>query len=221
MTDIVIIGEQIAGESAKTRKALTKAINTLNSSVFDVIELLHKVRKEHLYTEPTFADFVKTLGLQKRRAEYWERIGMVMETIGAKREEYEPIGVTKLRAITRLDPAATYTNPVTKDVHPMTDYIWGLMEMAPTKTSEELEQHVRVLLGEVGENDLTWLNIRLPRIVLTNTIVPAMKKAAINIGTVKTDAEGMAEEVTDWRKLEVIAVEYLLDERSASDPEVS
>ena len=218
MQDIVIVGEVEAGHAATVRKSLKKAIQQVNVSTFDVIELLHKVRKEHLYTEPTFSDFVDTLGIKKRTAQYWERIGEVMDAIGAARSEYEPIGITKLRAITRLDPATTYTNPVTKDVHPMTDYIWGLMEMAPTKTAGELEKHVHVLLGEVGENELTWYNVRLPRLVMENAVKPALEKAAINIGTVKTDAEGMAEEVPDWRKLEVVCIEYKNDKNS--DPEV-
>jgi hypothetical protein len=42
-----------------------------------------------------------------------------------------------------------------------------------------------------------------------------MDKAAINLGTVAADAEGVAVEAKDWRKLEVVCVEYLLDEQSA------
>lgn len=218
MQDIVIVGEVDAGHAAAVRKSLKKAIQQVNVSTFDVIELLHKVRKERLFTEPTFSDFVDTLGLKKRTAQYWERIGEVMAAIDAKREEYEPIGVTKLRVISRLEPTTTYTNPITNDVHPMTDYIWGLMEMAPTKTAEELEQSVRVLLGEVGENDFTWLNVRVPRLTMTNVIAPAIEKAKTNIGSVATDADGTEKAANDARALEVICVSYNLD--ASEDPEV-
>ena len=91
--------------------------------------------------------------------------------------------------------------------------------MASTTTAEQLESNVRVLMGETGENDMTWLNIRLPRIVMDNTIAPALEKAAILIGTVNTDAEGVAEEVSEWRKLEVVCVEFKNDK--STDPEMA
>ena len=218
MHDIVIVGEVEAGLSAKVRKSLEKAIKQINVSTFDIVELLHRVRSEHLYTEPTFADYTATLDLKKRKAQYLERIGEVMEAIGAKREEFEAIGVTKLRVITRLDPTATYKNPITNDEYSMTDYILGLMEMAPTKTTEELEQQVHVLLGEVGENALTWLNIRVQRLTMENVIAPALAKAKTNIGSVATDADGTEKDASDARALEIICVAYNQDQ--SEDPEI-
>jgi len=217
--DIVIVGEAVAGERAEVQKALKKCIKLLNTSTFDIAELLFKAKSKHLYTEPTFSDFVATLDIKPRRAQYLEQIAEVMAATNIPREEYEPIGVTKLRIITRLDPEATFTNPLTKEVHPMADYIVGLAEMASTTTAEQLESNVRVLMGETGENDMTWLNIRLPRIVMDNTIAPALEKAAILIGTVNTDAEGVAEEVSEWRKLEVVCVEFKNDK--STDPEMA
>ena len=218
MQDILIVGEAVSGEAAAIRKSLVKLIKQVNTNTFDIAELFHKAKAKHLYTEPTFAEYAATFDIKKRRAEYLERIVAVMEAANITREEYEPIGVTKLRIITRLDPEATFTNPLTKEVHPMVDYIVGLAEMASTTTAEQLESNVRVLMGETGENDMMWLNIRLPRIVMDNTIAPALEKAAILIGTVSTDAEGVAEEVSDWRKLEVVCVEFKND--GATDPEV-
>jgi len=220
--DTVIVGEVVAGEAAAVRKALAKLIKQVNTNTFDIAELLHKAKAKHLYTEPTFAEYAATFDIKVRKAQYLERIADVMEQSNIPREEYEPIGVTKLRVITRLNPAATYTNPVTKDTAPMADYIVGLVELAtqhPDKTADDLEQSVRILMGETGDNDMTWLNIRLPRIVMENTIAPALEKAAINIGTVSTDAEGVAEEISDWRKLEVVCVEYVND--AGTNPEVS
>jgi hypothetical protein len=220
--DTVIVGEAVSGERAEVQKALKKLIKQVNTNTFDIAELLFKAKAKHLYTEPTFADFVATLDIKVRKAQYLERIAEVMDTAQVTRAEYEPIGVTKLRVITRLDPAATYTNSVTKDTAPMVDYIVGLVEFAtqhPEKTAEDLEQSVRVLMGETGENDMTWLNIRLPRLVMENTIAPALEKAAINLGTVAMDTDGVAKEVQDWRKLEVLAIEYVND--VATEPEIS
>lgn len=218
MQDTVIVGEAVSGERAEVQKALKKLIKQVNTNTFDIAELLFKAKTKHLYTEPTFADFVATLDIKVRKAQYLERIAEVMDAAHVSRAEYEPLGVTKLRAITRLDPAAEYTNPATQETHSMVDYIMGLVETASSRTSEQIEQDVRVLMGETGENDMTWLNIRLPRLVMENTIAPALEKAAINIGTVSTDAEGLAEDVSEWRKLEVVCVEYVND--TNSDPEV-
>ena len=184
-----------------------------------------KDKTRHLYTEPTFIEYAVSLGLKKRKAEYLERIARIMDGAGIPRTEYEPIGIAKLRAITRLHPLTKegavnmYTNPVTQESHPMAEYIVGITEQALAgRDIKDIEKDVRVLLGEVGENAMVWRNFRLPRVVDENTIAPALEKAAINIGTVATDENGVAKEVQDWRKLEVLAVEYLHD--TTTDPEV-
>jgi hypothetical protein len=222
MQDIVIVGEAVSGERAEVQKALKKCIKLLNTSTFDIAELLFKAKSKHLYTEPTFADFVKTLDIKPRRAQYLETLAEVMSAANITRAEYEPIGVTKLRVITRLDPAATYTNPDTNVAEPMVDYIVGLVELAtqhPEKTADDLEQSVRVLMGETGDNDMTWLNIRLLRLTKENIVDKAFEKAAINIGSVATDAEGVEQDASDGRKLEIICAEYLTD--AHSNPEMT
>jgi hypothetical protein len=224
--DTVIVGEAVAGERAEVQKALKRLIRQVNTNTFDIAELLYKAKERHLYTEPTFIEFAIKMGIKKRKAEYLERLARVMALSNITREEYEPIGIAKLRIITRLNPLTKegavnmYTNPVTHESFPMADYVVGLVEQAKEgATPDILEKGVRVLLGEVGENDMVWRNFRLPRSVDENTIAPALEKAAVNIGTVSTNAEGMAEEVSDWRKLEVVCVEYVND--AGTNPEVS
>lgn len=219
MQDTVIVGEAVAGEAAKTRKALEKAIRQVNLSTFDIIELLHKVRSGRMYSTPTFEDYLKTLEIKRQTAKYLERIGEFMATIHATREEAEVVGVTKMRVISRLDPTKEYTNPLTKETCPMLDYVWGLMEAAPKQTADQLAEQVRILMGEVGENDLTWLNIRLSRLLMENVVKPAFEKAAINLGTVGHDKDGIAVEPSDARKLEIICVAYKQDK--SEDPEVT
>ncbi len=219
MQDVVIVGEVEAGEAAKVRKSLEKAIKQVNISTFDIAELLHKVRSKHLYTTPTFPEYVATLDIKPRKAQYLERIAEVMEAIHCSREEYEKIGVTKLRSISRLDPTATYTNPQTNETAPMADYIWGLIELAPTITTDKLDKDVRILKGEIGENDMTWLNIHMLRLTKEKIVDKAFEKAAINIGSVATDKDGVEQDASDGRKLEVICVAYLQDK--SEDPEVS
>ena len=54
MQDTVIVGEIEAGEAAKVRKSLEKAIKQVNDSTFDIAELLYTVKSKHLYTTPSF-----------------------------------------------------------------------------------------------------------------------------------------------------------------------
>ena len=225
MQDTVIVGAAESGERADVTRALKRLIKQVNTNLFDIAELLFKAKTRHLYTEPTFIEYAVSLGLKKRKAEYLERIARIMDGAGIPRAEYEPIGIAKLRAITRLHTLTKegavnmYTNPVTQESHPMAEYIVGITEQALAgRDIKDIEKDVRVLKGEVGENDMVWRNFRLPRVVDENTIAPALEKAAINIGTVATDENGVAKEVQDWRKLEVVCVEYLTD--SQSDPEV-
>ena len=226
MQDTVIVGAVEPGERAEVTRALKRLIKQVNTNLFDIAELLFKAKTRHLYTEPTFIEYAVSLGLKKRKAEYLERIARIMDGAGIPRTEYEPIGIAKLRAITRLHPLTKegavnmYTNPVTQESHPMAEYIVGITEQALAgRDIKDIENDVRVLLGEVGENAMVWRNFRLPRVVDENTIAPALEKAAINIGTVATDENGVAKEVQDWRKLEVLAVEYLHD--TTTDPEVN
>lgn len=219
MQDVVIVGEAVAGESAKTRKALEKAIKQVNMSTFDIIELLHKVRSGRMYTTPTFDEYLKTLDINLQKAKYLTDIGEFMETIHCTRAEAEACGVTKMRIIKRLDPKATYTNPMTKETVPMIEYIWGFIQNAHTYTSQKMEEDVRILKGEIGDNDVTWLNIRLTRLVKTNIVEPAFEKAGLNIGDVGKDSDGVAIPASDALKLEVICVRYNQD--ISEDPEVS
>jgi len=211
MQDIVIVGEVEAGEAAKVRGALTKAIRQVNVSTFDIIELVHKVQSKRMYTTPTFYEYLKTLDFKVQKLKYLARIGEFMERAEISRAEAENIGVTKMRAISRLDPATTYTNPVTNEAVPMIEYINALLAAAPTTTSDKLEENIRILKGEVGENDMTWLNIRVSRLTKTNVIDVAFSKAATNIGDVGTDKDGIAIKPSDARKLEIICVAYNLD----------
>ena len=226
MQDTVIVGAVESGERAEVQKAIKRLVKQVNTNLFDIAELLFRAKSRHLYTEPTFIEFAQKMGLKKRKAQYLERIAEIMDGAGIQREEYEPLGIAKLRVITRLSAVnedgtqAMYTNPVTQESHPMVDYIVGITEQAMGgRDIKDIEKDVRVLKGEVGENDMVWRNFRLPRTVDENIIAPALEKAAINIGTVRTDSEGMAEEVKDWRKLEVVCVEYLND--ANTEPEIT
>jgi hypothetical protein len=220
MQDVVIVGEAVAGESAKTRKALEKAIKQVNLSTFDVIELLDKIQDGRMYTTTTFDDYLKTLDFKLQKLKYLARIGEFMRATGMTRVEAEQAGVTKMRVISRLDPKATYKHPLTYEETPMLQFIFWLVQQAahPEMTAKKLEEQVAILKGEIGEKSFTWLNIRVSRLLKTNVLDLAFEKAALNIGTVGTDKDGVAIQPSDAAKLEIICVAYLQDE--SENPEV-
>lgn len=211
MQDIVIIGEQNAGEAAQARAELADAIKQVHFDTFGVAELLLKVQRGRYYDTPTWQEYVKTLDLKPRKSQYLVRMADVMDQVGIERAEFEPVGLTKLREITRLDPAKTYTNPNTTEVTPMADWIKGLVELAPSKTLEEIQQSVRTLMGETGENDKTWVNFHMLRSVADGVVRPALDKAKACIGQAGQGKNGEALEPTDAAALEVVCIEYKND----------
>lgn len=220
MYEQVIVGEAVAGEAESTRKALENLINTINRSTFDVADLLHKVKKNGFYKNygfNTFLEYVEGLELKTRKAQYLTKMVDTMEQVKLPREVYEPVGIAKLREITSLDvinedgDPATYEDPDSGDSHLMSDIIKGLVDKAPEMSLEELKQYVRVLKGFVGYNDTTWLNICVNRQALEQSIEPAFQLAKKVLGTAKTDDEGVAQDYSDGKALEMLAVEFIND----------
>lgn len=221
-TPTVIVGEAVAGESTKVRKQLESLIKSLNKSTLDVGELLCKVKKNGFYQPwgfTTFQEYVDTLDIKARKAQYLVRIVDVMQQVGIERVKYEPIGIAKLREITSLDPTASWTNPANGEEIPMKDFITEFIGKADNLSLDEIKKNVRTLKGFVGENDLVWLNFCVKRSVSDNTIRPALGLAKNFIGSVGKDDEGMSKDASDGAALEVIAVEYLNDPANNVLPE--
>jgi hypothetical protein len=221
-TPTAIVGEAVAGESTKLRKTLEKLIQNVNRSTFDIGEILFKIKRNGFYNGwgfNTFQEYVDTLDIKARKAQYLTRIVDVMDTVGVPREQYERLGVAKLREITSLDPAGEYTNPQNGEKTPMKDFIIGFVEKANEMGLDEVKQHVRTLKGFVGENDLVWINFCVTRQVNDQTIEPAKELARRNIGSVGKDEEGNSKDASDGACFEVMATEYLNDPANNVLPE--
>ncbi|MGH7746240.1 MAG: hypothetical protein ACREQ5_15995 [Candidatus Dormibacteria bacterium] len=208
MHDTVIVGEQVAGESAKTRQQLEAAIQTMNSNVFDVAELLFKVKQGHCYTTTTFQEYLGTLAIKVRKAQYLTRIVEVMHTVGVTRAEYEPLGIAKLREVASLEPGETYTNPIGGQ-SPMADWVKAFVKDGREQSLDEIKQHVRVLKGLTGPDEMSWLNLPVKRSVKENVILPAFEAARQVLGTKGTDTDGTATEYSDSVCLEAICADFL------------
>lgn len=212
----VLVGEQVAGEASKTRKQLEKLIQAHILDQFDIGELLWKIRKNGWYTSwgyNTFAEYGKTTGLKDSKLRYLPQISEVMEAVGFTRDQYQGVGIAKLRAIVSLKPDDIYINPVTKDETPVKDYIKLLTQKAIDDGDafklDEIKKHVRTLKGLVGERDIAFLRIDTIRTVLDTVMRPALERAKSIIGSIGKDDEGNSIDPSDAQAFAYICGDFL------------
>jgi hypothetical protein len=208
----VITGQQVAGEAAKVRKQLEQLINKVNTSAFDIGELLHTIKKNGYYEGfTTFQEYIRTLEIKPRKAQYLRRIAEVMEIMEVPRIEYEQLGVAKLREITSLDVYGTWINPDTKEELPIKAFIKGFIDKGVDMKLDEIKQHVKTLKGLVGDEDMNWIHLYMKQIVIDQVARPALDKAKMLIGSVSKDDEGVSKDASDGQAAEVIFVAFLND----------
>lgn len=211
--EATVIGETVAGEAAATRQLLIEKVNNANKDTFDIAELLHRVNKNRWYLPEfnTLQEFVDTLKIKPRKAQYLRAIASCMEYVGVPRSVYEPLGIARLREIASLDPEGSWTHPETGQVIPMSEFILGFIEKGDTYPMEKLKEQVRTLKGLVGDNDFTWRNLRMKRGAAEQTWDPAIELARKQIGSVRKDEDGVSQDASDGACAEVIAVSFLND----------
>ncbi len=208
----VVVGQAVAGESAKTRKALEQLIKKVNSSAFDIAELLYKVKKNGFYEGfTTFQEYVKTLEIKPRKAQYLTRIASIMDEMSIPRETYEPLGTAKMREITSLNVNDTWVNPETKDETPMKSFIQGLVDKGKDMPLEEIKQHVKTLKGLVGEEAMGWLHLYMKEQAIDKVARPALELAKAQIGSVGKDDEGVSKDASDGAAAEMVFAAFLAD----------
>jgi hypothetical protein len=207
-----IVGPVVAGEAAKTRKQLEQLIKKVNSSAFDIAELLHKIKKNGYYEGfTTFQEYVRTLEIKPRKAQYLRRIAEVMDVMGIAREKYEPLGVAKLREITSLNMDDTWVNPETKEETPIKAFIQGFIDKGADMTLDEIKNHVKTLKGLVGEDAMGWLHLYMKQMAIDQVVRPALDLAKAQIGSVGKDDEGISKDASDGAAAEVVFVAFLND----------
>jgi hypothetical protein len=208
-----IHGEAVAGEAATVRKTLEATINNSHATNFDIAELMHKVKKNGYFRPDfnTWQDYVATLKIKPRKAQYLRNMADVMDQLNVTRTVYEPLGIARLREITSLDPNGEWVNPETAEKVPMRDFILGFIEKGETISLDDLKSHIRTLKGLVGENDLTWRHLCMTRAAAEGTWDTAIHLAKNHIGSVGKDDEGISKDASDGAAAEVIAVSFLND----------
>jgi hypothetical protein len=207
-----IHGPVVPGNAELTRKQLEQVIKKINSSAFDIGELLHTIKTNNWYEGyNTFTEYTNTLEIKPSKARYLRRIAEVMHQAGVPREKYEPIGVAKLREITSLDYYGTWVNPETKEETPISAFVESFVENGKDMPFEEIKNHVKTLKGLVGDEAMEWVHIYVKKSALDNVIKPAFDKMKMLIGTVKVDDDGMGKDASDGSALEKICVGFLLE----------
>lgn len=216
VTPITVVGERIPGEAIKIRQELEGLLQNLNSKTFDIGILLHRIKKDGLYTGfTTFQDYVETLDIKPRKALYLRKIAEVMEILDIEREEYELVGITKLREITSLNPYDTWTNPETGKEVPLDVCIMELIEHHKELSIDQIRKTVKVFKGLVGDNEMVSRHFWVPAVVAAEVIDPAVELARRQIGSVNRDDEGIAHDAKDGACWEIIAVNFLQDPANA------
>jgi hypothetical protein len=204
-----IHGPIVPGEAAKVRQQLEQLIKKVNKSAFDIGDLLHIIKKNGYYEGfNTFMEYVKTLEIKPRKAQYLTRISEVMDNMAIPREKYEPLGVARMREITSLDVNGTWVNPETKQETPIKAFVQGFIDKGDEMPLEEVKQHVRTLKGLVGENAMGWLHLYMKQLAIDNVAKPALEKAKMLIGSVGKDDEGVSKDASDGQAAEVIFASF-------------
>ncbi len=218
MERTVIIGEAIAGHSASLRKRMGVLAKDLSRNTFDIAELSFEMQEHGYFHEWGYTSLAEyseqELGIKSRKIQYLARIVKVCRECGVPRKDYEPVGVTKLREITTLNPGSTFYNPDTKQHEPMYEHIVRVIAEAPENNTVEVEQEVARLKGMTGENAMVTRAYKVTQSCWENTIARCFEAVRKRLGSAGRDGEGMAKEFSDGVVIECLCAEYNADPRN-------
>lgn len=222
MSEIVMVGEQVTGRAARVREKLKDLTSNIKASTFDIADLLFEAEENNYSSKWGYASTVEygqeELGLKKRKTQYLTRITKVCRQVGLKRERYEPSGISKLRAITTLDPEGTYWNAAEHVSEPLDEHIVRLVLDSDRMTVEQVENEVLRLKGRTGVDRPVLRTTSYPLSVWENVIKPARELARQLLGSAGRDDSGNAKEYSDGACDEVIHAAFLADPNNAEDP---
>ena len=216
--EITLVGEAIAGEAAQTLKQIKNLVKGLSTNTFDLGELLYKVKKQKFYAPKyaTFREYTKDLEIKQSKCSYLVKISEFADVAGIPREQYEPVGIAKLRIITRLSLYDQDGLPNQYNGIPVVDIIKKLIADAPNLTPGTLEKMVKALQGFTGDNEIVWMNLSMTLAQRTK-LMEAVDLATKNIGSTGKDEDGQYKDASMGRCLEVLALSYLLDPNNTGE----
>ena len=213
-----IIGEAVAGRSASLRKRIRSLAADLSANTFDLAEAFFEAQETHCFLEWGFESIGEyaavELGIKHRKAQYLARIVKVCRKAGVARKDYEPVGVTKLREITTLNPESLFWNAEEKKHEPMVEHIVDLIAEAPEKSTVEIEFEVARLKGMTGDNAMGMHAYRCTRSAWEDVITRCFESVRKRAGSKGRDEEGKAEDYSDGQVIEWLCAEWNADPRN-------
>ena len=220
MEEQVVVGDVEAGRAAKIKKEVNRLIKGVSSSSFDLADLLYEIKSKNFHNEwgyTSFSQYLKSLvehGMKYSKAYYLYRVTENGVSAGLKREEYEPVGLTKLRLISRLKPAGEFNGV------PMPLIIRELTLKAVNMTPEEVQFEVDTIMGQTEDESMVWMNFKMKKLARENVVKPAIaliKKHCPESQLV--DEDGNVTEMSDGAALEMMAANLLGDPNYNTEPE--
>lgn len=229
MPDIVnlsppsIIGEQTAGRATAVRKRLMMLVGDIAEHTLDLAELLAEASENNMYRTWGYSSIgeyaEQELNLKERKSQYLVRIITVCRDVEVSRKEFEQVGISKLREITRLDTQGSFFNPETKEAEPLKDHIVRLIANAEGMTGAQIQEEINRLMGRTGGNRPVTKMMSWTEDTYNNVIVPAQELARKRLGSAKRDEQGNAVEYTDSVVEEVIHASFLVDPNNQPEEE--
>ena len=208
----VIVGDVEAGRSAKIKREVNRLIKGVSEVTFDLADLLYEIKSKNFFAEwgfTSFSQYLKSLieqGMKYSKSYYLYRIKENCVSAGLKPEEYEPVGVTKLRIISRLKPAGEYNGV------PMVMIIRELTLKAATMSAEEIQFEVDTIEGKTEDESLVWMNFKVKKMGRENVIKPALQLIKKHCPESQlVDEDGHVKEMSDGAALEMMAANILAD----------
>ena len=216
----VIVGEAETGRASRIKKEVTKLIKGVSSSSFDLADLLYEVKSNNYhvgYGFTSFSQYLKSLaeiGMKYSKGYYLFRITENGASAGLKRAEYEPVGLTKLRLISRLKPAGEFNGT------PMPLIIRELTLKAINMTPEEVQFEVDTIMGQTDDDSMVWINFKVKKSAREDVIKPALALIKKNCPESQlVDEDGNVTEMSDGAALEMMAANLLADPNYNTEPE--
>jgi hypothetical protein len=212
LAPIPLVSTVNPSEAVQAREHLEHLLSLKRATTFDIARQLWFIKSYGFYTTTTFKEYLDTLEpkIKERTSQYLTKMIQHLDYLDVPPEIYEPVGLEKLRLITSLNPEDTWTDPETGEAIPMGDLMLGFIKNY-TMSIEAMREHIKVLKGQVGDQDIVRRSFTMTQQVAEQVVDPALNMARMQLGSTHKDDEGISQDASDGACLEVVAVSFLLD----------
>lgn len=208
----VVVGDVEVGRAAKVKREINKLISATNTNTFDIADLLYEVKSRNYFSDwgfESFSKYAKSLEIKYSKSYYLVKIVELMRGSDIARALYEPVGLGKLRVISRLNLAGEH-NEI-----PMPMVIRELTLKASNMTLEEVQFAVDEIMGLTQDDSMVWENFHLKKSARDNTVRTAIAKMIKFLP--QTEEDGVQKDASKGAALECMCANFLADPNFESD----